>query len=380
MTKQTPRNMTNNLSRLIAEDVKKQGAITFERFMDIALYHEELGYYSSGRAQIGKKGDFYTSPAVGSSFGKTLARVVSRLKKLMERQNCITVLEVGGGQGWLAFDILSELARTDPETYGLVEYILLDRCNPQQCAVTGKHKNFRRVKNFDEIVAPLTGIILSNELFDAIPFHRLIFRNGEIREIFVSCGEYGFVETEAAPSSGKLAEYFDRCGGVEKMGFVEGQQFEVCPGAAKLLKQMADAMKKGIILTIDYGLRTEELFSPERYNGTFKCLSEHKISESPYQKIGEQDITAHVDFGNLESTGEASGLATLKYTTQGQFLLDWGIMKIAERNLQEIPAIKNLFMPSMMGNRFRALMQVKNSDELKESFYPESPLKISFGL
>ncbi len=369
----------NELSRAIADEIENRGAVTFERFMERALYDAEFGYYTNGGAHTGKRGDFYTSPAAHRAFGETLARFIGSLRKRTGLRKKMTVIEAGGSSGELALDILSALAKTDPETRKSVEYILLDRCKPQKCAVSGSHPNFRRVESFADIKEPVSGIIISNELFDAIPFHRLVFRNGQTKEIFVSVQKNRFTETEGAPSKDELIHYFDRCGGADKIGFAEGQQFEVSTGAGKLLKQMAECLEKGVILTIDYGFRTDELFSPDRYRGTFKCVSGHRISESPYENIGKQDITAHVDFGNLEKTGEMSGLVNLKYTTQGQFLVDWGIMEIARENPDEILAIKNLFMPAMMGNHFRVLMQTKNAEELKDGFYPESPVRISFG-
>ncbi len=373
----------NELSRAVADEICKRGAITFERFMERALYDKGFGYYSSGAAEIGKKGDFYTSPAAHRAFGETLARLIGVLRKHIDSAlyaEKMTVLEVGGGNGGLALDILSALAKTDPDAYNSVEYIIVDRAKPRKCVVSGKHSNFRRVESFSDIGKQISGIVLSNELFDALAFHRLVFRNGRIREICVSKSEDGFIDIETAPSKDKLVKYFDRCGGVEKMGFAEGQRFEVSTSAAKMLKQMSRILKKGVILIIDYGFQTDELFSPDRMAGTFKCVSSHQINESPYENIGKQDITAHVDFGNLEKTGEVSGLETLKYTTQGQFLVDWGIMEIAERNPDDIFAIKNLFMPGMMGDRFRVLMQIKNARKLKNGFYPESPVRISFGV
>ncbi|QMU55756.1 MAG: hypothetical protein GKS04_00915 [Candidatus Mycalebacterium zealandia] len=371
----------NRIAHRIEEEIKKHGPITFEKFTGHALYDEDDGYYRCGKAEIGKKGDFYTNPAAHRAFGETLARVISDLRNKIApgADEKITVLEVGGANSVLASDILDSLARTDPETYGAVQYSLLDLCEPRKCAASGVHPNFRRIKSLAD-AGHTTGIILSNELFDAIPFHRLVFRGGKIREIFVSLGEDGFTETESVPSSADLLKYFDRFGGAEEMGFLEGQQFEIRPAAAKMLKQMADTLVKGVILTIDYGFRARELFSPDRVGGTFKCVSEHKINESPYENIGNQDITAHVDFENLEKAGEVSGLATLKYTTQGQFLVDWGIIDVAGQNPDEILAIKNLFMPTMMGDSFRVLMQSKNAPELAQGFYPESPLRISFGV
>lgn len=367
----------SRLSRRIAEEISGGGPVTFERFIEHALYDPESGYYASGAAKIGKKGDFYTSPTAHRAFGETLARFIGRMRERIGPRGSggkFTVLEVGGGNGRLALDILSALAETD------VEYILVDPCGAQRCAASGRHANFRRAGSLSDIKEPVTGIILSNELFDAVPFNRLAFSGGRITETFVSVEGNRFAETEGAVSTERLVRYFDRCGGAGGMGFADGQRFEVSLGAGKMLEQMAGILEKGAVLTIDYGFETEELFSPARRAGSFKCVSGHRISESPFENIGKRDITAHVDFGNLKAAGAGSGLETLKYTTQGQFLVDWGITEIAERNPDDILAIKNLFMPGMMGDGFRVLLQTKNAGELKEGFYPDSPFRISFGI
>ncbi|MGI9558660.1 MAG: class I SAM-dependent methyltransferase [Thermodesulfobacteriota bacterium] len=378
MTELSP-TQTDTLSRRIADETDTCGAITFERFMELALYDSDFGYYTAGKARMGRKGDFYTSPSAHGAFGQTLAGLAGILRKKIGADG-MTFVEAGGGGGRLAVDILSALEETDPASYEAVEYVLVDRSPQEKCEAADRHGNFRRVKSFSEIGKPVCGIIFSNELFDALPFHRLVFRNGEIAEIFVSRGGDGFTETEAAPSDGELVSYFDRCGGAQNMGFAEGQKFEVSLKAGEMMKQMAQTLERGLILTIDYGFQTDELFSPDRRNGTFKCVSGHTINESPYENIGGQDITAHVDFGNLEKTGQGSGLATLKYTTQGQFLVDWGIMDTAARSPEQIHAIKTLFMPGTMGDSFRVLMQTKNAPELAQGFYPESPFRISFGV
>lgn len=370
MTQTNPDTSLELRSR-IENEIERLGAITFARFMERALYEPELGYYACG-GRVGKRGDFYTSPSVHRAFGHTIARIASTIRARLGKAD---IIEAGGGDGVLANDILSALARTDPKAYEDTSYTLIDRCGASVC-IAPEHKNLRRTGSFNE-VETVTGLILSNELFDAIPFHRLVFKKGEIREIFVSGG---FEDKERESSSPELAAYFDRCGGVGAMGFREGQAFEVCTGAAQMIGFMAQKLEKGVVLTIDYGFLTDEIFSPDRMAGTFKCVSGHRIVQSPYENIGQQDITAHVDFGNLESAGEVSGLAKLRYTTQGQFLIDWGIMEELEKKPDEAGAIKNLFMPSMMGNSFRALMQIKNAPELEEGFYPESPLRISFGV
>jgi SAM-dependent MidA family methyltransferase len=168
------------------------------------------------------------------------------------------------------------------------------------------------------------------------------------------------------------------------MDFRDGQEFEINLRSKKFLTKINSILSKGLLLTIDYGYLSDELFSPERMKGTYKCLYKHTINETPYVNPGSQDITAHVDFGNLIRVGETLGFSRIIYTTQGQFLLDWGILEMIAENEEgefsehEIQSIKNLFLPGLMGDKFKVLIQGKNFQDAFNNFYPESPLKISF--
>ena len=168
-----------------------------------------------------------------------------------------------------------------------------------------------------------------------------------------------------------------------KLNFTNLKQLEVNLIAGKYFKEITRILNSGFILTIDYGFLSDELFSNEKPEGTYRCFYKHTINRNTYQNIGEQDITADVDFSNLILTGNKLGLETIKYTTQAQFLIDWGILDIYEKSLvmnkNDSNAIKNLFLPSMMGNYFKVLIQMKNIREVK-GIYPDSKLKISFGI
>jgi SAM-dependent MidA family methyltransferase len=381
----------NPLTDIIKTEIRKKGWMTFAEFMEIALYHPGLGYYTSGRARIGKRGDYYTSPSIDPAFGEVLAGFIARAGSLLNEPS-LRVIEFGGGTGILAGHILDSLKSNHPESYEKTRYLIVEKGRPTQDATDeALDKHAAKVEFVSGIseAGPdgVSGIILSNELVDALPFHRVRFRTGDMKEIFVSLEDGEFTEIEDAPGAEEITEYFDGYG----ISFSEGQEAEVNLNAGRWLEAAGKLLKKGFILTIDYGFLAPELYRPERMKGTHKCMYKHSISENPYINIGEQDITAHVDFSNLIRVGESLGLKKVKYTTQGQFLVDWGVLDIMTGlfGKESSPdraghwrntAIKNLFLPGSMGNSFKVLLQTKNMDISSEDFYPESPLKLSFGI
>jgi SAM-dependent MidA family methyltransferase len=302
------------------------------------------------------------------------------------------VIECGGGSGLLASDILDSIERGNPELYETMQYRIVEKgVRAADVLEETLRKHLAKVRfksSLSEIETEgAGGVILSNELVDAFPFHRVRFSDGAVKEIFVTLSGGEFVEIPDEPSSIELARYFN---GYETF-FREGQEAEVNLNAGRWLGEAEKALGKGFILTIDYGFLAPELYNPERMKGTYKCMHKHSISDNPYVNIGEQDITAHVDFSGLIRVGESLGLDNIKYTTQGQFLIDWGVLDIMTRlserdglSDKEDPganrAIKNLFLPGSMGNSFKALLQAKNMGTRDEGFYPESPLKLSFGV
>lgn len=378
------------LTEIIKQEIAGKGPITFERFMELALYHPDYGYYTSGGARIGKERDYYTSPCVHPAFGETIARFLVKAAETLGG-GVFTVVEPGAGRGLLASDILGSLRENAPELYSRTSYVVIER-SPAMIreaeALLGEHGG--RVtyeESLDSLGAEsVTGVVLSNELMDALPFRRAGFTGGRLREILVTLEDGRLKETTDEQPVPEIVEYF-----AWKDDFVEGQEVEVNPGSAEYMKGIARVLKSGFALTIDYGYLRQELFSPDRMKGTYKCIYRHTVSEEPYARIGEQDITAHVDFSLLIRTGEEAGLSEVRYTTQGQFLIDWGVLEILERQssvkkekelreVKALSAIKSLFLPGSMGHSFRVLLQAKGLGRELEGFYPESPLTISFGV
>jgi len=371
------------LAKVIKSLIKKSGPITFAKFMELALYHPEYGYYSGGRARIGKRGDYYTSPSVHPAFGEVLGRFICCAWESVEVAD-FTIVEIGGGKGFLALDILDSIKRDNPALYDVLSYSILElspRIREEGEIVLREH--LPKVKWIDSLssLEPVTGVFISNELVDSFPFHRAKFKDGKMFEIFVALRDDDFVEVLGEPSSPDLKGYFE---GYD-LGFEDEQEVEINLRAKEWLLEVGSSLSSGFVLTIDYGFLAPELYSTVRMKGTFRCFYKHTINENPYSYIGEQDITAHVDFSNLIRVGESLGLNAIKYTTQGQFMVDWGVLDIMERysssdiaSQKSRMAIKNLFLPELMGDRFKVLIQAKELGNKAKTLYPESPFKISF--
>jgi SAM-dependent MidA family methyltransferase len=381
----------NSLTEIIKSEIRAKGRLNFEEFMELALYHPEYGYYTSGKERIGREGDFYTSPFVHAAFGRTLAGFITKAWETIHApQN--GVIEMGAGKGLLASDILDAIQEERPDLYYNAEYYVLERnthSRRQLDEALGHHAEKVRFLSSPDDLSPksFNGVVVSNELVDSFPFRRAIWKEGKLREIYVTLEDDEFVEITDVPSTYSLTKYFDSY----DLSFNEGQQVEINLRAKEWIQKVGAMINKGLVLTIDYGHLAPELFSPERMRGTYKCMHKHQINESPYINIGGQDITCHVDYSNLIRAGDSVGLEEIKYTTQGQFLIDWGILELMESDV-EMPvssdtgeekkraAIKTLFLPGQMGHSFKVLLQGKNLHPAKEDFYPESPLKISFGV
>ena len=370
----------NKLTEVIKSQIRDKGPITFAEFMELALYHSTYGYYRSGKENIGKEGDFYTSPHVHPAFGKVIGNFILKSFDYID-ENKLAIVELGAGKGYLALDILDQIKDVNKSYYDRITYYIVERNNHTDNYAkelfSKHHKKVNLISDLENLYdREVHGIVVSNELFDALPFNRLKFIHDDISEFYVALEHDEFVETLSKPSSREILDYINR----EKIDFIDGQEFEINLSSKKVLEQIGKALSSGIVMTIDYGFLASELFSPDRIKGTYKCFHKHEINERPYENIGNQDITSHVDFSNLIQVGESIGLNNIHYTTQGQFLVDWGILDLANNATEkDIRAIKNLFLPELMGDKFKVLIQKKLDCDL-EGYYPESPFKISFNV
>ncbi len=366
------------LENKIKSYIQENGPITFDKFMEFALYDKEHGYYSKSGNRFGKSGDFYTSPTVHRTFGQVISKFIVRVYEFIDEQ-FISVIEPGCGNGYLAVDILDCLKEFYPAVYEKIQYYCIDKSKSNIDKAYELLTDHKTKVNFTADISDLKeghyGVVISNELFDALPFHRIKFKYNKPFEIYIENEGENFTEHLGKLSSNDLKEYIENL----NINFEQDQQIEINLNYKKLIKQISSSLNKGVVITFDYGWLAGELYSPARLDGTYRCFHNHQISADPYINIGELDITSSVNFSDLIKLGEQNELKLIKYSTQGQFMVDWGILDIIEKlDEKSRTTVKNLFMPGTMGDMFKVLIQQKNMNDSFIEHYPESILKISY--
>jgi len=369
MTQQIPPQRNNSqLATLLHEQAQDAAGISFADFMAQALYHPQYGYYMAPRDRIGKSGDFYTSSSVNALFGRLVARQLAQMAALLTAET-FQIVEQGAGEGHLALDILDALAEESPELYTRLSYTLVEvsQDNRQRQAKNLDTHSSKVVWSDDNDWSITSGCFLSNELVDAFPVHVVEKHSGVIQEVFVTSRDAAFVEEVRALTDLRLAEYFDWLG----CSPVEGNRAEVNLAASEWMRQVGQRIVRGFVLTIDYGYPAKELYAPHRRAGTLMCYHRHQADDNPYDRVGEKDITAHIDFTALQKAGNEVGLVTLSFSEQYRFLMGLGffeeLVRLEAEAVDEKEAralrltLKNLIMPEAgMGETFKVLVQGKN--------------------
>lgn len=358
------------LEEKIIEKIKKSPhkQISFYEFMKMALYEESLGYYTKERLKIGKDADFYTSSSVGSVFGKTFANNFIELLPFTTDNNQYNIVEIGGGNGRFAKDVLDEIKVKNQGIYNNLVYYMSETSpyhEKLQSETLNEHiEHIKWIKNVESLTQPFHGIFFSNELIDAFPVHKIVQENGELKEIYVVYDEVDkeFKEINGELSNSNLRGYFEN----QKIVLLENQVAEVNLEATDWIHSINKVLYKGYIVTVDYGYEANELYASNRMAGTLMCYHKHTANDNPFQNIGDQDITSHVDFSLLMNLGEKLGLKNILYTNQSKYLLNNGILNYLRENPQnELDrktnrAIKQLIIPETMGETFKVLVQQKN--------------------
>jgi SAM-dependent MidA family methyltransferase len=373
-----------NLCEQIARKIQanEQKRISFADYMNLALYHPEYGYYTTGAGKIGVGGDFATSPHLCPDFGEMLAEQFWQMWQFLGCPVPFQLVEMGAGQGLIAGDILGYLQHKYPDFFQSLDYIIIEkspgmrRFQAQRLArFTGDAANRLRWCYWAEIEPEsIIGCCFSNELVDALPVHQFVISQGKLQEIYVTIsainGELKFVEVLGELSTPKIAEYFaelelDLLGGK----YPDGYRSEVNLAANIWLKEVAQRLKRGYLLTIDYGYQCDRYYAPSRHQGTLQCYYQHRYHDDPYIFVGQQDITAHVNFTALERYGQQFGLDNIAFTQQGLFLMALGLgdriaaistnpgLDIATA-LQRREVLHQLIDPMGLGN-FGVLLQSK---------------------
>jgi len=363
----------NLLQQKIIRRIKSEGPITFKNFMEMALYEPELGYYSSEKTRIGRSGDFYTSSHLHTTFGMMIGKQIEEMWEIMNKPSVFQIVEMGSGAGYLCKDILEYYKGLGIGGQGLereiiknLQYIIVE-LNPamreQQKKLLSDYSDKIRWASSVRELNDIKGCFLSNELLDAFPVH-IIEMNDEIKEIFISADNEKLIEIKGAPGASEIADYLKEF----SIEFEKGHRTEINLEIKKWLGEINRILTEGFILTIDYGYSSKDYYSEDRDRGTLLCYHEHRVTENPYQNIGEQDITAHVNFSSVKKWGDEIGIKTIGFCRQGTFLVSLGIDEaIAEiyKNSAdysfEVARIKKLILPDAMGETHKVIIQYKGS-------------------
>ena len=354
----------------IVSEIDRHGPISFARFMELALYHPQFGYYmrppDPGTERIGWNGDFYTSPDVHPILGQALAKQAAQIDALLGHPDPFTIVEMGAGKGLLAKHVLSHCQLTFKSLAQRLRYVLIE-CSPAMRAVQQEQlqpwlRPSGLVTWLEEVTslapASITGLMFSNELPDAFPVHRVEKVGHTLKEIFVEFRDGRFAECIQDVSTPELEAYFQRL----HIEFPDGYRTEVNLRAPAWMKQVGTSLSRGVVITIDYGHSAEDLYGPARSKGTLLCYASQLASEEPYARVGLQDMTAHVDFTTLATAGEEAGLSTTGFTNQMSFLMGLGVEDMIAHLAPETPeflAALHLLKPEGMGRTFKILVQHK---------------------
>lgn len=359
------------LVELLRRRIDAEGAVTFHDFMETALYHPQHGYYAS-RQPMGREGDYLTSPEVSPVFGALVAKQLWQLWELLGRPEAFDLIEQGAGSGLLARDILRWAARREPAFFRALRYRIVEispslRRRQQETLATVPELAEGQVEWSDELPDAITGCVLSNELLDSFPVHRVVHQDRQLLEVYASHRDGRFEELSGLASTERIAEYF------ADLGFWpgEGCVCEVNLHAVDWMAGVAQALRRGFVLTLDYGYEAQDLYAPWRRDGTLMCFYRHNPSTDPYARIGKQDMTSHVDFTTLMRVGKQHGLEVASFATQARFLANLGIGAGVDAIAKEAPeeleeyyarrrAVQELIDPAGLG-RIRVLAQRKDS-------------------
>lgn len=352
-------------ARLIARIRDEMGcnALPFSRFMELALYAPGLGYYAAGKRKFGASGDFVTAPELGELFAGCIA---NQCMELFAQTGARTVMEVGAGSGALAAQLLRRLESLDalPDRYYLLELSTELRDRQRRTLSAAVPHLMDRVAWFDAFpVTPLRGVVLANELLDAMPVEIFRHTDGACHRRFVSWTERGFAWHDM-PAGDALAQR------VVALGLTGDYTSELGLAAQAWVHGIAAHIETGALLIVDYGFPRREYYHPQRRTGTLMCHYRHRAHDDPLILAGLQDITAHVDFTAIAETARNAGLDVLGYTSQAAFLLGCGLDRLmtarqggdARGQLALTNEVKHLTLPSEMGELFKVLALGRNID------------------
>lgn len=354
---------------VLAEIERNDGRIPFSTFMNMALYQPGLGYYSADLAKFGEAGDFITAPEISSLFGQCLARQVAPLLAALGRAE---VLEFGAGSGKLAADLLAELAARDvlPARYCIVELSASLRARQQALLARRLPDLVDRIDWIDSLPEAFEGVVIANEVLDAMPVERFCKQAGGYERIMVSARD-GQLRLQAERADAAMRQRLGQIEARLETALPAPYCSEYNPSVAPWLQALSAALSRGVVLLIDYGYAAAEYYHPQRNQGSLMCHYRHRAHADALWYPGLQDITAFVDFSEVAHAATACGFSVAGYTSQAAFLLGNGLEEayaaqyrdeVVDR-LRLAQQVKTLTLPSEMGERFKVMALAKDMPE-----------------
>ena len=360
----------NPLRENIEREIRERGPIPFSRYMEICLYHPELGYYARNAEQFGKAGDFYTSSDVHAVFGRLLARQFDEMWRALGSPEHIDLVELGPGRGLFAQDVLDWSEKKFPDFFRALRYVLVESSRAlRQRIKSTLEPHFESGKAELATLYPLNEastvntIVFANEFFDALPVEVLCVRGS----LSIDTRDGRFIETWVRPSP-EEQEFLDRY----SVHPEPHERIEALLAAQKLMDSIAAQIHRGFLIAIDYGYTREEQLAG-RHRGTLKAIRQHSISANPYEAPGEQDITADVNFTALAAAAEKQGMQTQRLITQSQFLMGIGEAnqfadafedcRLPQERAKVALQLKHLVTPVGMGESFQVLNASKGVED-----------------
>jgi len=348
------------LVHAIRDQIRREGPISFARFMAQALYHPVHGYYSSGRCVIGRRGDYFTSVSVGSLFGNLMAAQFAEIWETLDRPGDFVIVEQGAHHGEFASDVLEALRTAQPDLYAVVRCRIVEPFpilrQRQQDMLRQYPRKTEWVTSLEEM-EPFCGVHFSNELLDAMPVHLLVsVPEGSAfgwQERRVDGTSRGFTFVARPISDPRLLAQLATIPKPPAAGYERGVNL----AALDWVELLAKKLERGVVLIADYGFTRRDFYAAERCTGTLRSYAGHHLLQSPLEQVGESDLTAHVEWTSLAERAEASGLTIVGFADQHHFLT--GLLasnrELAAAAAKKGPVLQTLLHPELLGTKFQFL-------------------------
>jgi SAM-dependent MidA family methyltransferase len=336
------------LKAYIIEKIRRSGSkIPFSSYMEMALYTPELGYYMKEALPFGRQGDFITAPELSPLFGQCIAGAV---QPVLDNFKHPVILEWGAGTGKLAYTLLKNCQH-------ISQYVIIDISPSLRKQQENTLREYLpKITWLEELPPePFEGIILANEVIDAFPVTRFCLENENVREYYVTENNQQLQWTLEPPGDPQIISL------VNSLNLGPPYTSEIHLTLKSFMENLSGCLNAGVVLVFDYGFPRHEFYHPDRYAGTLMCHYQHRANADPFYLPGMQDITAHVDFTALAENGFTAGFDVAGYTSQSAFLLECGILGLANTE-KDNQAIKLLTLPHEMGELFKVMAFSKNYD------------------